>query len=348
MQLTYRPRAELADHEWENESARWQRPPLDPAVIRNLSERSTANGLLRVGYFVLLLAGAAALTMWAARISIWLAIPFLYAYYFLYGFWVAIGHELQHKMVFGRSANAFSEVVYFIVQTLMWNSPRYARISHRLHHRYTMVQGVDPETDWPPVITSRWLRRYFWNRLATIAFIGAFKDLWISVRMQVSRIAGVKDRMMRDHCKESDIRAIRIESAAILLFHTAIVAAAIWFQRWELFFFITIAWQVGWAIEGMWHQTEHIGRAYNVTDFRLCTRSVKVGSFIHSIYWGLDDHVDHHMFPSVPSRNLPRLHQRLKDQLPEPHSMFHCWREMFTIAREKDQHPDNEYVPCPI
>ncbi len=30
---------------------------------------------------------------------------------------------------------------------LLWNSPRYARSSHMLHHRCTMVRGMDPECD---------------------------------------------------------------------------------------------------------------------------------------------------------------------------------------------------------
>lgn len=68
--------------------------------------------------------------------------------------------------------------------------------------------------------------------------------------------------------------------------------------------------------------------------------------FIKLIYWGLDDHVDHHIFPIGPSRNLPKLHRILQEDLPEPKSMVGCWREMFAIAREKDHNPDHEYVPC--
>ena len=125
-------------------------------------------------------------------------------------------------------------------------------------------------------------------------------------------------------------------------------ALAIAFGHWEVLLFVTIAWQVGSPMEVLWHDTEHIGRLSDVNDQRLATRSVKVGWFIHSIYWGLDDHVDHHMFPSVPSRNLPKLHRILKDQLPEPRNMIDCWQEIMAIARAKDQNPDLEYVPCDL
>ncbi|NQU38359.1 MAG: fatty acid desaturase [Lentisphaerae bacterium] len=348
MKLDFTPRAELADYEWNNQTGRWRRPELDRETIKELSQRSTLNGLLRIGLLVLFLAASAAATIAVSRINVWLAIPLLYVYYFFYGFWVPIGHELQHKVVFARSADWFSESLYFFVQTILWNSPRYARISHRLHHRYTMVRGVDPETDWPEVFTSKWVRQFLFSFIRGILVVGSIQELGKAVMMQIRRILGQRDRMMRDHCSEKDIRTIRIESAAILLIHLAVVAAALYFRRWEPIALVTIAWQMGWSIEGLWHQTEHVGRLYNVDEQRLCTRSIAVNPLVRMLYWGLDDHVDHHMFPSIPSRNLPKLHKILKRDLAEPRGMIDCWREMFAIAREKDQHPDSEYVPIQV
>lgn len=348
MELEFTPRAELADYEWDNEKKTWQRPALDRDILKELSQRSTINGLWRVGLFVSLLLVTGGAAIYVSRYSFWLALPLLYSYYFFYGFWVAIAHELQHKMVFAKSAETFSEVFFFIVQTLIWNSPRYARISHQLHHRYTMVHGVDPETDWPRVITSRWLRRYLGSLILKILVLGAVIDFFREIIRHLKRICGVKDPMMRDHCSDKDIKVIRLESLAILGTHAIIVAGAIWFRRWEPIALVTIAWQIGNPIEFLWHQTEHIGRLYNVNDQRLCTRSIRVSWFIKLIYWGLDDHVDHHIFPGIPSRNLPKLHRLLKADLPEPRTMIQCWREMFAIAREKDRHPDHEYVPVAV
>ena len=82
-------------------------------------------------------------------------------------------------------------------------------------------------------------------------------------------------------------------------------------------------------------------------DHRLNTRSVKVGWFVKTFFWGLDDHVDHHLYPAVPSRNLPKLLSILESQLPQPESVFGCWAEMFEIAREKSEDPNCEYVPWP-
>jgi fatty acid desaturase len=121
-------------------------------------------------------------------------------------------------------------------------------------------------------------------------------------------------------------------------------AAAVAFRRWEILASVTLAWQIGSPIESHWHSTEHIGRPYDVNDHRLNTRSIRVGRSIKTIYWGLDDRVDHHLFPIVPSRNLPKLHRLLEKVLPRPNNVVGCWAEMFAAAREKDRDPNREFV----
>jgi fatty acid desaturase len=341
-------RAELSGFEWDTQRKDWKRPPVDREVLKRLSRRSTPNGVARVAWFLFLLAVPAVAAVWLSRINIWLAIPALYVYYFFYGFWVAIAHELQHKTVFAENADWFSEVFFFIVQTVVWNSPTYARISHKLHHRYTMVRGVDPETDWPEVITTRWLRALLLKLLLKILVVGAVVDLVLSLWTQLSRALGRKTWMMRDHCSEKEVTAIRRESAAILGVHLAVAAIAIVFHVWPLLALVTIAWQIGSPIEVLWHATKHIGRPYNVSDHRLNTRSIRVSWFIKSFFWGLDDHVDHHLYPVVPSMNLPKLHKIIEKQLPVPDNIFGCWVEMFEISREKDRDPKREFVSVPL
>lgn len=341
-------RDELAGSEWDNQRKDWKRPGIDREVLKKLSARSTLNGLARIAYFVLLLAASAVAAVYVSRVSPWLAIPVLYLYWFFYGFWVAIVHELQHGTVFASSEDWLSEVFLYFVQAIVWNSPTYARISHRLHHRYTMVRGVDPETDWPEVITTRWLRGFLISLVLRILVVGAVFELYRSVKLQIERAAGRKDRLMRDHCSPQDIRAIRIESLAILLAHIAVAAVAVLFRRWELLAFVTLAWHVGSPMEILWHATKHIGRPYNVNDHRLNTRSVRVGWFIKSFFWGLDDHVDHHLYPVVPSRNLPKLHKLLEKDLPDPDNVFGCWAEMFEISKQKDRDPTREFVSVEV
>jgi fatty acid desaturase len=341
-------RDELTGSEWDNQRKGWKRPKIDREVLKKLSERSTVNGLLRILYFVGLLTVSAVATAYVSHYSLWLAIPVLYVYYFFYGFWVAIAHELQHKIVFAEPQDWLSEIFYFFVQTIMWNSQTYARVSHKLHHRYTMVREIDPETDWPEVITSRWLRRFLVYLVLRVLVVGALVEFGKAVWLQVWRAAGGKDRMMRDQCTERELAAIRRESLAILLVHAAVAAAAIAFHVWPLLLFVTLAWQIGSPIEILWHATKHLGRPYNVNDHRLNTRSIRVGWFIRTFFWGLDTHVDHHLYPVVPSRNLPKLHRILEKDLPDADNIFGCWAEMFEISKEKDKDPKREFLSVEV
>ena len=349
MELGFTSRGDLSDYEWDFQKEDWKRPELDREVLKKLSERNSWNGLYRIAILAFFLIASAVAAIFIGQRYGWIwAIPLIYVYYFFYGFLTSLGHELQHRTVFGKSLDWLNETLFFMVQVLTWNSPRHARISHRLHHRYTMVRGTDPETDWPEVITVGWLRGFLLNQAARLLVVGAVVELFRSVVLQVKRMLGRKDAMMSHYCSDKDIRAIRIESSAILLIHLSVVVLAILLGRWELLLFVTLAWQIGTAMESLWHYTEHIGRAYNVKDQRLCTRSIRVGPFIRLIYWGLDDHVDHHDFPVVPSYHLPELHRILKGSLAEPRNIIGCWAEMFAIAKEREKHPENEYVPVPI
>ncbi|MFP4551869.1 MAG: hypothetical protein ACLFNT_13770, partial [Spirochaetales bacterium] len=71
----FQSRVDIAPVEWDNQRKDWVRPPVDRAVLKELAERSTLNGLLRILWYVALLGGAALLTVLLYRVSPWLAIP---------------------------------------------------------------------------------------------------------------------------------------------------------------------------------------------------------------------------------------------------------------------------------
>ncbi len=228
----------------------------------------------------------------------------------------------------------------------MWQSPHYERISHRLHHRYTMIVDHDPETDWPELVTTKWLRIFLYKMLSRVLVVGAVYYLVVDIYKQLQRSFGKGDKMMQKFCNDKEIKRIRIESFAILAIHTLIAVSAIVFNQWLLLIFITIAWQIGQVGVSLYFFTEHLSRVYNSNDQVLATRSVKVGWFVKLLYWGgLDDHIEHHIFPAVPSCNLPKLHELLKDEQDERTGIFACWREIFVVAKGKEQRANMEYVP---
>ena len=55
--------------------------------------------------------------------------------------------------------------------------------------------------------------------------------------------------------------------------------------------------------------TQHAGLAEDVLDHRLNCRTVYMNPISRFIYWNMNYHVEHHMFPMVPYHALPRLHR---------------------------------------
>ena len=55
--------------------------------------------------------------------------------------------------------------------------------------------------------------------------------------------------------------------------------------------------------------TQHGGLAEDVLDHRLNSRTVYMNPVLRFIYWNMNYHIEHHMFPMVPYHPLPELHE---------------------------------------
>jgi MocE subfamily Rieske [2Fe-2S] domain protein len=86
--------------------------------------------------------------------------------------------------------------------------------------------------------------------------------------------------------------------------------------------------------------TQHAGLAENVLDHRLNCRTVKM-NFVHRyLYWNMNYHLEHHMFPLVPYHALPRLHELVKDDCPTPYgSILEAYREIVPAVLRQIKDP---------
>ena len=82
--------------------------------------------------------------------------------------------------------------------------------------------------------------------------------------------------------------------------------------------------------------TQHIGLAEDVLDHRLNSRTVYMNPIFRFLYWNMNYHVEHHIFPTVPYHALPKLHEAIKADCPAPYpSSIAAYREIIpTLFRQ--------------
>ena len=72
----------------------------------------------------------------------------------------------------------------------------------------------------------------------------------------------------------------------------------------------------GITLKRLFGLTQHTGLKDNIKDHRYSTRTMHLNPIFSFLYWQMEYHIEHHMFPTVPSHNLPKLHELIKDQMP--------------------------------
>jgi fatty acid desaturase len=88
------------------------------------------------------------------------------------------------------------------------------------------------------------------------------------------------------------------------------------------------------ALYGGWFalycgMTQHLGLAEDVLDHRLNCRTVYMNPIFRFLYWNMNYHVEHHIFPTVPYHALPKLHEAIKGDCPTPYpSSIAAYREI--------------------
>ena len=258
-----------------------------------------------------------------AGIAVWLwpsywSIPFFLAYGVLYG---SAGDSRWHECGHGTAFKTrwMNDAVYQIASFFMMRNPVTWRWSHARHHTDTIIVGRDPEI---AVMRPPDLARLVLN------FFGII-DVWHAAIDMVRNAAGIVSAEEKTFIPEQEQpKVIRI-ARIWLAIYAATAAATIY--TGSILPFLLIG---GPRLYGAWHHVmcgllQHGGLADNVTDHRLNSRTVYMNPISRFIYWNMNYHVEHHMFPMVPYHALPKLHERIKHDLPAPNtSILDGYREM--------------------
>jgi len=297
-------------------SAKWYSPPITRAELKELMRRDDGPAVrdTLIWFAALLVSGALGYYFWGS----WAAVPFFLAYGVLYGSasdsrW----HECGHRTAF--KTKWMNDAVYQIACFMIMREPEIWRWSHTRHHTDTVIVGRDPEiiTPRPPDILSLMLNVFSLKNAVLF-----FQKLFIHA---AGRLTDEELTFVPESERPKVFRTARL----YLAIYALVIAACVYFRS------ILPAMYVGLpSLYGGWLQlyfgcTQHLGLAEDVLDHRLNSRTIYMNPIFRFLYWNMNYHVEHHLFPLIPYHALPKLHEAIKADCPAPYpSTIAAYREI--------------------
>ncbi|HVY52392.1 MAG TPA: fatty acid desaturase family protein [Devosia sp.] len=297
-------------------AAEWYHTDIPRKTMKELMQRSDAPAIRDTIIWVLAFAVTAGGGIWFW--GTWWCVPFWAAYGVLYGSSTdSRWHECGHGTAF--RTQWMNKVIYQIACFMVMRNPTVWRWSHARHHTDTIIVGRDPEIAVmrPPDLVR-----------VILAFVGVL-DVWQAMTAMLRYSAGTLNAEEKTFIPEMEWPKVYFVARVWLVIYLATIALALATRSW-----IPIVMVGTPRMYGAWHMVlcgllQHGGLADNVTDHRLNSRTVYMNPISRFIYWNMNYHVEHHMFPMVPYHALPRLHALIKDDLPRPNTGFiDGYREM--------------------
>jgi fatty acid desaturase len=261
----------------------------------------------------------------------WWALPFFLAYGLLYGStsdsrWHEAGHGTAFK------TRWIDQGLYQLASFMIMRDPTTWRWSHTRHHTDTLIVGRDPEI---AVMRPARLARLLVNLVGLVDVPMAFALMF---RHAAGRLTAGEADFVPETERHKVYRTARID----LAIYAATIGLAVGFRSWLPVVLIGGPRLYGALLLYFYGFTQHAGMGENVLDYRLNTRTVKMCRLNRFLYWNMNYHVEHHMFPMVPYYRLPELHEEVKGDLaPAYPSIWAAYQEIIPAVLR--QLRDQEY-----
>lgn len=292
---------------------KWYRTPVPPEAMKELMQRSNLRGGGFIGLHTALILCSGGLFMHCYVKQLYYLLPFLLMLHGLfYSFlgYAGLAHELNHRTVF-KSA-ALNDFFLKLVSVLTWNNFVYYRKSHQIHHKYTVLGDLDGEVRLPQELVLKDIGNlvFFDFRL----FSRAIRILGENARNIVKGEFGNR----HFPAGTPQRRRLVLWARLTLAFHGLTGLLFLCTGRWQYILLVNLAPFFFTFFNRLLAQAQHYGLSPNVNDYRSNTRTVILNPFLSFLYWQMNYHVEHHMFPAVPFFRLKHLNTLIAYDLPQP------------------------------
>jgi fatty acid desaturase len=316
---------------YEIDLSGWFKCDIERKPLKRLMRRDDFHALFWLAGYVALLLGTGFLAYRAIGTP-WV-VPAFFLYGTIYVFASPIQHETHHGTAFKN--RWLNDIVHWIAGAMLLTEPVYTRWGHMNHHTYTVFTDKDIEIELPrPVSIVQFLLKLF--------AVTMFHPLLI-----VKHACGIITPKAKEIVPQSELPKMIWSARLFLLVYACVFALCFWTRSLLPLVFTVFARFYGSPIPKLLVFTQHVAMAENVYDHRLSTRTVKFNPLFEYLYWNMQHHLAHHLFPSVPFHALPKLHPYIKDQIPRVYNgLWDVYKEIIPALIR--QHKDPAYAVRPV
>jgi fatty acid desaturase len=206
-----------------------------------------------------------------------------------------------------------NDVVYQIASFMVMREPTPWRWSHARHHTDTIIVGRDPEiaSTRPPSFPTL--------ALNALHIRNAIGEMHRVVLHSLGRVTDAE----KDYIPESEFPRVFRAARVWVAIYVGVIAWSIAIGSILPLMFIGLPSLYGAWLHLFFGLTQHVGLAEDTLDHRLNSRTVYMNPVFRFLYWNMNYHVEHHMFPMVPYHALPALHEIMKADTPPAYPS--CW-----------------------
>lgn len=282
----------------------WFAPAIDRAALRGLMRRTNAHALLYLSAWIVICAAMGYVVVLTRHTAWVLAAMAVYGSVLCFAY--AASHECAHGTAF--RTRWLNEVAFWLTSLVFIEEPLYRRYSHAGHHTHTWFNSLDPQKPYGNPMT---LTRYLSATVGLTFYLDAARQL---LRHSSGRFTEAE----RDFIPPTETRKISVNSRVMTGCYLALLVYGIALQSPWPFLLYFIPRFIGGGIVTLYINTQHMCMAEDLYDHRLTTRSITCSPPERLLYWNMNYHIEHHLYPAVPFHALPALNQSIKDQLPPP------------------------------
>jgi fatty acid desaturase len=212
-------------------------------------------------------------------------------------FLFTLEHEATHRTPFATvwlNDGAGQLAGFLILLPFEW-----FRYFHLAHHRWTNIEGKDPELVQEK---PRTLREWVWH-VSGLPYWGS------ELRLMAALVAGrVADENVPDGAK---LRVVR-EAKGMAVLYALAALSLVW--TWVPIWVWVVPVLLGQPFLRLYLLAEH-GDCPRVANMFQNTRTTFTNRLVRFLAWNMPYHVEHHVWPQVPFHRLPELHGMMQDEL---------------------------------